>query len=149
MRTIIFAGLIAVATIFTACKKDKNDIAPEQTTLPAGQYRLVEMHQADSTGVDTTGVRFVNSSLNLSFDNTARTAKLNGKAENISHRGTYTVAETNILKDAKIASSKVAGTENDMAVMNILLTAEKFERKGLAVIIYAKNKGYLKFSTQK
>lgn len=147
MRVIFFGAVLAIGTVFTACKKDKD--MPAQAQLPAGQYRLIEMHQADSTGIDSTGVVFNGSSLSLSFDEASRSAKLAGKAEAMTIRGAYQVAGDTVLTDAKIASTKVAGTVNDLAVVEILNAGQSFARKGLKVIVYSKDKGYLVFSTQK
>lgn len=147
MRVILFGAILALGTIFTACKKDKN--TPEQANLPNGQYRLVEMHQADSTGLDSVGIKFVNSSLSLSFDDASKSAKLAGKAEAVTIKGAYKVAGANSLTEAKIAATKVAATENDLAVMDILIAGQSFEHKGIKVVVQTKDKGYLVFSVQK
>lgn len=150
MRITFFVTMLALGTAFTACKKDNNNNDGQQPgKLPAGQYRLVEMHRADSTGLDSTGVRFLNSTLNLSFDAAGRSAKLAGKADAVNINGAYKVEATNLLKNAKIATSKITGTENDLAAINILESGQKFEEKGIKVIIHSKDKGYLVFSMEK
>lgn len=147
MRVIFFGAVLAIGTFVTACKKDKNGSAPAQ--LPGGQYRLIEMHQADSTGIDSAGVAFNGSSLSLTFDEASRSAKLAGKAEAVNINGGYKVDGDVHLTDAKIASTKVVATANDLAVIQILNAGQSFVHRGLKVILQTKDKGYLVFSMQK
>ena len=150
MKIILFATLLSVATIFSACKKDKNTTPPiEQNELPKGQYRLTEMHQADSTGIDSAGVKFPKSTMILSFDNAAKTANLTGKAESMTINGGYKVGGSNALTDPVFTSDRTVATENDLAVLDMLENGESFKNEGDDVVIETEDKGYLTFSMQK
>lgn len=148
MKIKFLATLVVIAAAFTACKKD-NDQNPEETALPTGQYRLIEMHEFDAQGKDSSTVKFPVSALSLTFDQAAKTANLSGKPENIQLTGTYTVTGQNGLKDAKISTSKIAPGEHDMKVVQFLELGQQFETKGGTVVINTKDQGYLVFSMQK
>lgn len=148
MKVIFFSAIIALTTVFTACKKNK-DMPSEQAKLPNGQYRLIEMHRADSTGLDSAGVKFTNSSLRLTFNEAGRSASLAGKADSLNITGTYKIAGDIGLTDAKIGSTKNVATENDIAVIEILAASQSFVHKGITVVLHTKDKGDLVFSMQK
>lgn len=148
MKIKFLVVLLAVASSFVACKKDKN--APvDDVKLPTGQYRLIESVQSDVTGKDSASVKFPVSNLSLTFDQNKKIANLTGKPESIHINGSYGVNANNALNNALITSTKVAATDNDKVVYSLLEKGDTFETKGGAVIIKAKGKGYLVFSMQK
>ncbi|RAJ31059.1 hypothetical protein [Pedobacter cryoconitis] len=150
MKTKFLVALLAVATTFAACKKDNNDSQkPEDTKLPQGTYRLIESVQYDKAGKDSASVKFPMSTLNLSFDQDKKTASVSGEPELIKITGSYNVKINSTLADADIRTTKVAGTENDKIVVGLLEKGDTFEAKGQTVIVKAKDKGHLVFSTQK
>lgn len=147
MKIKFLATLVVIAAAFTACKKDNQN--PEETVLPTGKYRLVEMHEFNAQGKDSSTVEFPVSALSLTFDQATKTANVSGKPENIHLTGAYTVKGKDGLKDAKISTSKIAPAEHDMKVVQFLELGQQFEAKGGTVRINTKDKGYLVFSMQK
>jgi hypothetical protein len=149
MKIKFLATLVVIAAAFTACKKDNDQNPGDGATLPKGQYRLIEMHEFNAQGKDSATVEFPVSALSLTFDQAKRTANLSGKPESIQLTGSYQVRGQGTLKDAKISTSRITPTENDMKVVQFLELGQQFETKGGTVIINTKDKGYLVFSMQK
>lgn len=142
--------LLAGVSVFTACKKDKNENPPQPgAKLPEGQYRLVKSVQYDKAGADSAIVDLPLSTLNLSFDQDKKTANLTGVADSVSITGTYNAALDGTLSNASIATGKEAATAKDLVIIGLLEKGTTFEPTGATVTIKAKDHGYLVFSTQK
>lgn len=150
MKSKFLVVLLAAASLFAACKKDKNDpVVPGGGNLPAGQYRLVKSVQYDKAGQDSATVSFPLSTLNLSFDQTQKTANLTGKADSATITGTYNAALDGTLTNASVVASGATATPNDLVIISLLEKGTTFEPAGVTVTIKAKDHGYLVFSTQK
>lgn len=148
MKNKFLAVLLLTATAFTACKKDKVQ-EPEENVLPTGKYRLIELMQSDAAGKDSVSVKYPISSLSLTFDQDKKTANVAGRPELLQMTGSFNVKADGILTDAKVSTSRSVPGESDLTVADFLAIGERYELKGGAVIVHAKNKGYLVFSTQK
>lgn len=150
MKSKFLVVLLAAASLIAACKKDKNEpVGPGAGNLPQGQYRLVKSVQYDKSGQDSATVSFPLSTLNLSFDQTQKTANLTGKADSSTITGTYKAASDGTLSNASIVASGATATPNDLVIINLLEKGTTFEPAGGTVTIKAKDQGYLVFSTQK
>ncbi|SEB10680.1 hypothetical protein [Pedobacter hartonius] len=148
MKIKFLVAFLAVATAFTACKKDNDDTTPGKK-LPTGQYRLIESVQYDSAGKDSATVKFPLSSLSLSFDQNKKAANIVGKPESLNIVGSYNVKANSALTDKLISTSKIIGTVNDGLVVTLLQNGTAYEATSGTVTIKAKDKGYLVFSMQK
>lgn len=148
MKNKFLAALLVIAAAFTACKKDKAQ-EPEEKLLPGGKYRLIEMVHSDVSGKDSLSVKFPVSSFSLTFNQEEKTADVSGKPELLQMNGTYSVKPDGILTDAKVTTSRGVPGENDLTVADFLSAGEKYEVKGGTIIVHAKQKGHLVFSTQK
>ena len=149
MKSKFLVVLLAAASLFAACKKDKHDPVVPGAKLPEGQYRLIKSVQYDKAGQDSATVSFPLSSLNLSFDQTLKTANLAGKADSATLTGTYNAALDGTLSNASVVASGATATPNDLVIIGLLEKGTTFEPAGGIVTIKAKDHGYLVFSTQK
>lgn len=149
MKSKFLVLLLVAASLFAACKKDKNDPVVPGGKLPEGQYRLIKSVQYDKAGQDSAIVSFPLSVLNLSFDQIQKTANLTGRADSATITGTYNAALNGTLNNASIVASGATATSNDLVIVSLLEKGTTFEPAGATVTIKAKDHGYLVFSTQK
>lgn len=79
MRVIFFGAVLAIGTVCTMPKKDKNiSQSPEQAKLADGYDQSPEMNQPDIPGLGYSDVKFGNGSLSFSFDEAGRSETLTG-----------------------------------------------------------------------
>ncbi|WP_316753464.1 hypothetical protein [Pedobacter gandavensis] len=148
MNNKFLAVLLVIATAFIACKKDKVQ-EEENTVLPTGKYRLIEMMQSDVEGKDSVSIKYPLSSLSLVFDQKEKTAQVYGIPETLPMRASYKVGANGGLAEAKVSTAKSVPGENDLTVADLLASGNKYESKGGSVVVHTKNRGYLVFSMQK